>query len=481
MNLPTLKLEVEELGGPGDSVGSASAHLPSTPGPSSLTPMAGMNLLMKGHTANPSYKKESVDELAASLDHFVQEVDGFTLGGSRSGPDSGTLRIESLGGGGLPASTPRSEQQRIVRIDSGPSSSQSPSETRLPQPAPRSTVGQATAAAVAQEQKDKSWDGFRPFTGARGPAAAGVAPAPKRHLTEAEITSEKFKSLRFFENCERKGIPLSKKYDMKSSLDEMQAEVGFIKADIQKKQSIQFQGKMVMAAITGLEFLNSKFDPFDIDLDGWGENVSENKEEYEDVFSELHEKYKDKASIAPEVKLMFLLAGSATMVHMSNRMFKPQLPGMDDLVQHNPELANHIAGAAAEGLVSGSAAQHLAPGMLAAKGGGGRRPMPPPGTVQGPPRAEMKGPDNFEEIMARVKRKNADAAMGMPPPPQITTTPITTPSTGQTRSVSLKSTVLEGLQKAERTPVGATGGIDGVGNSGRKRKAGADNVLKLEI
>ena len=25
----------------------------------------------------------------------------------------------------------------------------------------------------------------------------------------------------------------------------------------------------MMAAITGLEFLNSKFDPFDIKLDGW--------------------------------------------------------------------------------------------------------------------------------------------------------------------------------------------------------------------
>jgi hypothetical protein len=93
----------------------------------------------------------------------------------------------------------------------------------------------------------------------------------------------------------------------------------------------------------------------------------------------------------------------------------------------------------------------------------------------------MKGPDNFEEIMARVKRKNADAAVGMPLPPQITTAPTTTPN--QTRSVSLKPNVLEGLQKAERTPVGARGSMGGgVGNtSGRKRKAGVDNVLKLEI
>lgn len=480
MSLPTLKLEVEELGGPNAGDGGGASRLPSTPGPRSSTPMMGMDLLMKGSTADSSSKKESVDELAASLDQFVQEVDGGRRGGGGLSPGPSTMKIESLGGGGAPPPAPRSDQRRTVRIDTGPAQPSS-STIRPPQPAPRPTVGQATAAAVAQEQKDKSWNGFRPFSGGRGPAAAGSAPTPKRQLTEAEITSEKFKCLRFFENCERKGIPVSKKYDMKSSLEEMQAEKGFITDDIRKKQSIQFQGKMVMAAVTGLEFLNSKFDPFDVDLDGWGENISENKEEYEDVFSELHEKYKDKASIAPEVKLMFLLAGSATMVHMSNRMFKPQLPGMDDLVQHNPDLANRIAGAAAEGLVSGSAAQHQAPGMQAARGGGSRRPMPPPGTVQAPPRAEMKGPDNFEEIMARVKRKNADAAVG-PPPPQITTGPTTTPTTssGQTRSVSLKPTVLEGLQKAERTPVGARGGANNA-NNGRKRKAGADNVLKLEI
>jgi len=428
--------------------------------------MAGLDLLMKGNTADPSAKKESVDELAASLDQFVQEV----RVPATAGPSGGGLRIEPLGG----------EQRRTVRIDAPGVGGGAPQPVPRPAVAPRPTVGQATAAAVHQEQKDKSWDGYRPFAGAKGPAAAGTAPAPRRQLTEAEIASRKFQCLRFFEQCERKGIPVSKKYDMKSSLEEMEAEEGFIKADIRKKQSIQFQGKMLMAAVTGLEFLNSKFDPFDVQLDGWGENISESKEDFEEVFSELHEKYKDKASIQPEVKLMFLLAGSATMVHMSNTMFKPQLPGMDDLVQHNPELANRIAGAAAEGLVSGSAAQHQPNSGIPAPGP--RRAMPPPGTVQAPPRAEMKGPDNFEEIMARVKRKNADAAVG-PPPPQITTAPTTTPtSTGQTRSVSLKPTVLEGLQKAERTPVGARGGMGGSGGGGgRKRKAGADNVLKLEI
>ena len=39
-------------------------------------------------------------------------------------------------------------------------------------------------------------------------------------------------------------------------------------------------------------FLNNKFDPLDLKLDGWGESIHENINDYDDVFEELHEKYK---------------------------------------------------------------------------------------------------------------------------------------------------------------------------------------------
>ena len=52
---------------------------------------------------------------------------------------------------------------------------------------------------------------------------------------------------------------------------------------------------MLMAFVSGLEFLNNRFDPFDLKLDGWAESVNENLEEYDDVFGELHQKYGSKA------------------------------------------------------------------------------------------------------------------------------------------------------------------------------------------
>ena len=104
---------------------------------------------------------------------------------------------------------------------------------------------------------------------------------------------------------------------------------------------------MLMAFVSGLEFLNGRFDPFELKLDGWAEAVNENIEDYDDVFGELHEKYGEKAKMAPEIKLIFMLGGSAAMLHMTNTMFKSAMPGMDDIMRQNPELMSQFTQAAA--------------------------------------------------------------------------------------------------------------------------------------
>jgi hypothetical protein len=125
---------------------------------------------------------------------------------------------------------------------------------------------------------------------------------------------------------------------------------------------VKFKGKMLMACITGLEFLNNKFDPFDLKLDGWSEQVNENIDDYDEIFGELHEKYKSKAKMAPELKLLFQLGGSAIMLHMTNTMFKSAMPGMDDIMRQNPELMQQFTQAAVSSMSNG---------MRGSGGGGG--------------------------------------------------------------------------------------------------------------
>ena len=102
----------------------------------------------------------------------------------------------------------------------------------------------------------------------------------------------------------------------------------------------------MMAAITGLEFLNNKFDPFDIKLDGWSESINENITDYDEVFEQLSEKYGGRGEMAPELKLLMMLGGSAFMFHLTNTMFKSSIPGMDDILKQNPDLMSQFAKAA---------------------------------------------------------------------------------------------------------------------------------------
>jgi hypothetical protein len=86
-------------------------------------------------------------------------------------------------------------------------------------------------------------------------------------MSKEEMLREKFKILRKLEALEKKGVELTKKYSMESPLTEMQGEYETIMDEKSRQNSVKFQGNMLMAAINGIEFLNGRFDPFDIKLD----------------------------------------------------------------------------------------------------------------------------------------------------------------------------------------------------------------------
>lgn len=160
-----------------------------------------------------------------------------------------------------------------------------------------------------------------------------------------ETLQEKIKYLKKLEELEKKGIELTQKYTMDSNLLEMQGEYETLMSEKQRQNSVKFQGNMLLTFINGIEFLNGKFDPFDIKLDGWSDQIGENIGDFDEIFEELHEKYKTKAKFAPELKLLFQLASSAIMVHMTNTMFSSSLPGVDDIFKQNPDLMNHFQSA----------------------------------------------------------------------------------------------------------------------------------------
>lgn len=198
------------------------------------------------------------------------------------------------------------------------------------------------------DSESKTWDGYTKINN------IPLNTDKPAQMSKEELLREKFKYLRKLEALEKKGVELSKKYNMDSPLAEMQGEYETIMDEKTKHNSVKFQANMMMAVINGLEYLNNKFDPFDIKLDGWSEQINENIIEYDDIFGELFEKYKSKVTMAPELKLLFQLGGSAMMVHMTNTMFKSAMPGMDDILRQNPDLMRSFQAAAVNSMSQSS-------------------------------------------------------------------------------------------------------------------------------
>jgi len=238
--------------------------------------------------------------------------------------------------------------------------------------------------------KVETADGFKTFNEI---PVAPSAPPPTPKMSPEETLREKLKILRKLEEIEKKGIQLTKKYTMDSPLAEMKGEFEMIKNEREKKNSVKFQGKMLLAFVSGLEFLNGRFDPFDLKLDGWSEAVNENIDEYDDVFGELHEKYGGKAKMAPELKLLFMLGGSAAMLHMTNTMFKSAMPGMDDIMRQNPELMQQFQSAAMNSMSQQNPGfGQFMGGMMGGPPQMGGGPMPPMGAPAVPPMEMRRNP-----------------------------------------------------------------------------------------
>lgn len=175
---------------------------------------------------------------------------------------------------------------------------------------------------VSEPPPPVEWDG--------GEGVGGFDPQPNQQRSIPTGPSEGYKTiedekadlLNRIARLQKKGLNTSARLTVYSDIEDIRSEYKRLTYSIEVEQSIKFQRRMLVACVSGIEFLNKKFDPFDLELDGWSENVMENQEDYDSVFEELFQKYRSKVNVAPEIKLMFMVGGSAMMFHLSKSMFK---------------------------------------------------------------------------------------------------------------------------------------------------------------
>ena len=181
-------------------------------------------------------------------------------------------------------------------------------------------------------------------------------PKQQMRTTVQDEMTEKKEILYQFDRLRSKGVKVPYDFNMSSNIHEMRSSYERIKREKEIDAAVRFQRKMLMGFVTGCEFLNTRYNPFSVELDGWSEQVHESVDDYDDIFEELHDKYKDSGSnMAPELRLLISLGGSAFMFHLTKKMFSnSQLPKVEEVLQRNPELMKKFQEASAMEYMRGS-------------------------------------------------------------------------------------------------------------------------------
>lgn len=113
-------------------------------------------------------------------------------------------------------------------------------------------------------------------------------------------------------------VKLSQNYNMNSDYFTMKYEYQ-LHTNIRAKQNyINWTSSLMLNCIYGIEILNDKYNPWELKLTGWSEQINADISNYYDVFGEIYEKYnKPGKSMSPELKLALMLGGSALKFHLN--------------------------------------------------------------------------------------------------------------------------------------------------------------------
>ncbi len=250
----------------------------------------------------------------------------------------------------------------------------------------------------------------------------------EKPMSYEDVQRKKQKILFELDRLQKQGHQPSKKYTMASNLEDMEHERDNLKRQRDLDKSIKFSRKALMMVVSGIEFVNGKFDPFDIKLDGWSEKVMDDINDYDEIFEELHDKYGESVKMAPELRLMMTLAGSGFMYHLTNSLFKSSTPDLNDILKKNPDIVRSIQEAAVQNMNNGINSQFGANdpiGNMMKQGINmkmNQQGPPPPMQSRMPPRsppqmnsfgpsrpqATMRGPSGVDDLLNELKSSGDD-------------------------------------------------------------------------
>jgi hypothetical protein len=76
--------------------------------------------------------------------------------------------------------------------------------------------------------------------------------------------------------------------------------------------------KILISTTTLIEMGNKKFNPFNMNLDGFSRSIMMTASDFDDIFEQIHHKYSAKSRVPPEIQLVFAFSSAAIFHHAGN-------------------------------------------------------------------------------------------------------------------------------------------------------------------
>lgn len=238
-----------------------------------------------------------------------------------------------------------------------------------------SNIGQATADSMGNT---KTWDGFSKLNDIQ----PSESYSSSSKMSDREKRRKKRMMIKKINEWYEKGlIKNNPHYNIDSNYEEVEDEYETTLEEKRKKDSIKLQGWWFMTAVNSIEYANSAFNPFDINLDGWGEQVNEDIDSYEEIFAELHDKYKG-GKLSPEISLLLRLGFSAAVVNFTNKALSSATPAFNDVIKQSPELMKMFTNATVSSMSQASPGFNFANNMMKDATGPSMNMGPPPAPIE---------------------------------------------------------------------------------------------------
>jgi hypothetical protein len=271
-----------------------------------------------------------------------------------------------------------------------------------------SKLGSATKDSYTNT---KTWDGFSKFNDTAPASSSQTAPPSSANISERDKRRKKRHMIKKLEEWNEKGlIKTNSHYSVDSAYEDIEDEYETAMEDKRKKDSVKLQGWWFMTFVNSVEYANAAFNPFDLNLDGWGEQVSEDIDSYEDIFYELHEKYKG-GKLAPELSLLLRLGFSAAVVNFTNKALSTATPGFNDVIRQSPELMKAFTNATVNTMSQQSPGFAFASNLMNKPEEINKSFGPPPAPVETKNQAPLPRPGAMQYTQTPV-RQDIQAARG---------------------------------------------------------------------